>query len=135
MGFTSYKEINSWKHARALTTDIYRLTSTGQLRRDFGLKDQMRRSAVSVMSNIAEGFGRGGNREFIHFLSQARGSVLELEAQITIARDVEYITNGQHEALSDDCQTIKRLISGLIRYLQQSGERGSKFSNRRTSGN
>jgi four helix bundle protein len=128
MGFTSYREINSWKKARLLTTQIYTLTNTGPLRRDFGLKDQMRRSAVSVMSNIAEGFGRGGNREFIHFLSQARGSVLELETQITIALDVEYINEDQHEVLADSCQTIKKLIGGLIRYLQKSDKRGSKFS-------
>ena len=128
MGFTTYRDIDSWKQARALTRDIYHITNSGALAQDFGLRDQMRRSAISVMSNIAEGFGRGGNREFIQFLAYARGSILELQTQIIIAHDVEYIDSTQFDDLSDQCRAIKGLINGLIRYLRQSNQRGSRFT-------
>lgn len=127
MAFNSYQDIDSWKKARVLTRDIYGVTNKGSLKQDFGLRDQMRRSAISVMSNIAEGFGRGGNKEFIQFLSYARGSVLELEAQVVIAYDIGYISETQFTDLSEECRAIKSLITGLISYLQRSKRPGSKF--------
>ena len=77
-----FEQIEAWQEARRLTHALYELTSEGKFARDFGLKDQIRRAAVSVMSNIAEGFERGGDKEFIQFLSLAKGSAGEIRSQL-----------------------------------------------------
>ena len=82
-----FEDIESWQLARELTVGIYRATNVAEFARDFGLKDQIRRAAVSIMSNIAEGFGRGGNAELIQFLAIARGSAAEVQAQLYVALD------------------------------------------------
>jgi len=120
MSFQSYHEIESWREARCLTRNVYEITSKGRLQKDFGLRDQMQRSSVSVMSNIAEGFGRGSNRDFIRFLKYARGSLLELQSQLYVAVDVGYIHDDRFQRLLERCRTIARLINGLIRYLEES---------------
>ena len=120
MSFQSYHEIESWREARYLTQNVYEITSKGPLQKDFGLRDQMQRSSVSVMSNIAEGFGRGSNRDFIRFLKYARGSLLELQSQLYVAVDVGYIHKDRFQRLLERCRTIARLINGLIRYLEES---------------
>ena len=123
-----FEEIEAWQKARELTRDIYRITNQGSFARDFGLRDQIRRAAVSTMSNIAEGFGRGGNREFIQFLSTAKGSASEVQAQLYVALDAEYITTEQFRQLYDLAQSSGKLIGGFIRYLQKSDHKGVKFS-------
>ena len=80
-----FEEIQSWKKARSLTQEVYAETLTGPFSRDFGLRDQMRRAAVSILSNIAEGFERGGDKEFLQFLAIAKGSAGELRAQLYVA--------------------------------------------------
>ena len=85
-----FEDIESWKRARILTKQIYEITSMGKFGRDFGLEDQIRRAAVSVLSNIAEGFERGGDQEFLQFLAVAKGSCGELRAQLYVALDQEY---------------------------------------------
>jgi four helix bundle protein len=75
--FKTFEEIDAWQQARSLTKLVYAASGKGAFGRDFGLRDQIRRASVSVMSNIAEGFGRGGGKEFIQFLSVARGSASE----------------------------------------------------------
>jgi len=115
-----FEDIEAWQKARELTRDIYRITNQGSFARDFGLRDQIRRAAVSTMSNIAEGFGRGGNREFIQFLSTAKGSASEVQAQLYVALDAEYITTEQFRQLYDLAQSSGKLIGGFIRYLQKS---------------
>ena len=80
--FKRFEDIEAWQLAREFTAKIYRLSKVPPFSRDFALRDQMRRAAVSVMSNIAEGFERGGTKEFLHFLSIAKGSAGELEAQL-----------------------------------------------------
>lgn len=120
MSFQSYHEIESWREARCLTQSVYEITSKGSLHKDFGLRDQMQRSSVSVMSNIAEGFGRGSNRDFVRFLKYARGSLLELQSQLYVAVDVGYIPKDRFQRLLERCRTIARLINGLIRYLEES---------------
>ncbi len=82
-----FEDIESWKKARRLTKEIYDATSAGKFVRDFGLKDQIRRAAVSILSNIAEGFERGGDKEFLQFLAVAKGSCGELRAQLYVALD------------------------------------------------
>ncbi len=123
-----FEDIEAWKKARELTREIYRITNQGAFVKDFGLCDQIRRAAVSIMSNIAEGFGRGGNREFIQFLSTAKGSASEVEAQLYVALDAEYITKDQFQQLYGLAQSSGKMIGGFIRYLQKSDHKGVKFS-------
>lgn len=87
-----FEDIESWKRARVVTQKIYELSSIGDFNRDFGLKDQIRRSSVSIMSNIAEGFERDGNKEFTNFLSIAKGSCGEARSQLYVALDQKFIT-------------------------------------------
>src|SRR5687767_2491505 len=85
-----FEEIESWKRARMLTHEIYKITSSGTFSRDFALRDQIRRAAISILSNIAEGFERGGDNEFLQFLSVAKGSCGEARAQLYVALDQAY---------------------------------------------
>ena len=123
-----FEDIEAWKKARELTREIYRITNQGAFVKDFGLRDQIRRAAVSIMSNIAEGFGRGGNKEFIQFLSTAKGSASEVQAQLYVALDAEYITKDQFQQLYGLAQSSGKMIGGFIRYLQKSDHKGVKFS-------
>lgn len=115
-----FESIEAWKMARGLTRQVYEITSTGRFARDFGLKDLVRRAAVSIMSNIAEGFERGGDKEFIHFLAMAKGSCGEVRAQLYVALDQNYITHEQWESAYNKAVEVSRLISGFIKYLRQS---------------
>src|SRR6187455_1015360 len=92
-----FEDIDGWKMARDLTNDIYRVTSDGQFGRDFGLCNQIRKASVSIMSNIAEGFERDGNKEFCNFLSIAKGSAGEVRSQLYVALDQNYITESQFD--------------------------------------
>ena len=92
MRISKFEDIESWKKARALTNEIYQATASGQFVRDFGLKDQIRRASVSVLSNIAEGFERGGDKEFLQFLAVAKGSCGEVRAQLYVALDQGYLS-------------------------------------------
>ena len=124
MGFSCYTDIKSWKQARALTGTLYKVTASGRFKQDFGLRDQIRRASVSIMANIAEGFGRGGNRQFAQFLSYARASALEVQSHLYIAHDVGYLDEESFGALVARCSDIIALISGLMRYLNQSEHPG-----------
>jgi len=122
-----FEEIQSWKKSRLLAREIYRVTKIGTFARDFGLRDQMRRAAVSVLSNIAEGFERGGDKEFLQFLSVAKGSAGELRAQLYVALDQEYFSKEKFEALTNLVTEVSQLISGFMKYLKESELRGSKI--------
>ena len=127
--FNSFEEIESWKRARVIVRNINSITGQGDFFRDFALKDQVRRSASSIMVNIAEGFEREGNREFINFLSYAKGSCAETRSHLYIALDNDYLSEEEFEDLNDELKQIGRLIGGLMSYLRKSGIRGSKFKN------
>ncbi len=116
-GFRNFEEIDAWKKARELTNQIYSLTRQTSFARDHGLCDQIRRASVSVMSNIAEGFERKGVKEFIHFLSIAKGSAGELRCQIYIAKDQGYIDEESAERLASLSVEVSRMIAGLMNYL------------------
>jgi four helix bundle protein len=123
-----FEDIEAWQKARELTREIYRVTNHGAFAKDFGLRDQIRRASVSIMSNIADGFGRGGNREFVQFLSMAKGSVSEVQAQLYVATDAGYLTKDQFEQLYSIAQSTGNLIGGFIRYLTKSTDKGVKFA-------
>lgn len=122
-----FEDIEAWQKARKLTRSIYACSSTGAFARDFGLRDQIRRAAVSIMSNIAEGFERGGSAEFIQFLAIAKGSTGEVEAQLYVALDQKYITEEQFDCLRSLATSTKKLIAGFINYLKQSNLKGQKY--------
>ena len=125
--FERFEEIEAWERARILTKEIYAVTSDGGFARDFGLRDQIRRAAISILSNIAEGFERGGDKEFAQFLAVAKGSCGEVRAQLYVAMDQHYITKEQFDNLLEGTLQVSRLLGGLIKYLRQSGYKGSKF--------
>ncbi len=115
-----FEDIEAWQKARELSKAIYAVTGYGDFARDFGLRDQIRRASVSVMSNIAEGFDRGGNRELIQFLYIAKGSAAEVQAQLYVALDIRYISQEQFKQLYDLAGDTSHLLGGFIRYLKTS---------------
>ncbi|TMQ01629.1 MAG: four helix bundle protein [Verrucomicrobia bacterium] len=121
------RKIEAWKKGRDLRKAIYKCSRTGEFARDFALRDQIRRAAQSVTSNIAEGFERGRNREFIRFLSDAKGSCGEVRDQLYTALDENYMTQQEFDQLYVLTLEISRLISGFMKYLQHSDLRGPKF--------
>jgi four helix bundle protein len=125
--FTKFQEIEAWQKARELTRRIYDVTAEGRFARDFALRDQIRRAVVSIMSNIAEGYGRGGTKEFIQFLSVAKGSVSEVESQLCVARDQEYLGQEEFDQLSSLADETGRMIAGLMKYLRQAKIKGAKY--------
>jgi len=112
-----------WQHSRKLVKEIYRVSGAGYFAKDFGLRDQLRRASISILSNIAEGFERSGNKEFSHFLFMAKGSAGELRAQLYIELDLAYVTGGEFRHLANSAETIARQLSGLIKYLQRPNAR------------
>ena len=125
--FQRFEDIEAWQKARELTKAIYAMSNDGQFARDFSLRDQIRRASVSIMSNIAEGFGRGGNKEFMQFLSTAKGSASEVQAQLYVAIDAGYINQDQFQKLYSETEATARMIAGLLRYLQNSDFKGAKY--------
>ena len=127
-GIEKFEDIEAWQEARNLTQTIYHLTSKGNFSKDFALKDQVRRAAISIMSNIAEGFERRGDKEFHHFLSMAKASGGELRSQLYIALDQHYMDLQQFTIVSNQVNYINRLIAGFMKYLKQSIENRNKKS-------
>ena len=122
-----FEDIEAWQRARELTREIYHISKGGPFARDFGLKDQIRRAAVSIMSNIAEGFERGGDREFAQFIALAKGSSAEVRSQLYVALDQGYIDQDAFDKLSKETLQINRMLTGLMKYLRNSEYKGSKF--------
>jgi four helix bundle protein len=115
--FNSFEEIFAWQKARELNAEIYELSNKGLFKNDFDLKSQIRRSSISISSNIAEGFERETTKEFIRFLYIAKASAGEFRSQLYLARDLNYIGKEDFERLSLKVNEISRMISGLIKYL------------------
>jgi four helix bundle protein len=125
--FKKFEDIEAWQKSRQLTKQIYRISRTGAFARDFGLRDQIRRASVSIMSNIAEGYDRSGTGEFIQFLATAKGSAAEVKCQLYVALDEGYINNSTFDDLSKLVTEIGNMIGGLIMYLRRSGIKGTKY--------
>jgi len=137
MQVKNFEDLEIWKDARLLTRGIYQLTREPKFSKDFALRDQIRRAAVSIMSNIAEGFERGGNQEFIQFLYVAKASCGEVRSQLYVALDQSYVTEKDCDDVSKSFRRLSIMISNLIDYLKRSGMKGSKFngSSRSSSSN
>ena len=127
MTIVRFEDIEAWQIGRELTRVVYRVSRRGEFARDFALRDQIRRAAISVTSNIAEGFERGGNREFIQALSVAKGSAGEVRSQLYVALDEEYISQPEFDDLCALALRASRLIAGFMSFLQKSEIRGPKF--------
>jgi four helix bundle protein len=115
---SSFEDLFVFQEALALSNDIYRITREGQLAKDYGIADQMRRSAVSILSNIAEGFEREATAEFIRSLYFAKGSCGELRAQLMVAKTQNYVSISVDESLTIRCKKISAGIFQLIRQLR-----------------
>jgi len=124
----TFQDLIAWQKARILTARIYRITAEGSFARDFGLKDQIRRAAVSVMSNIAEGFERGRPSEFHQFLSIAKGSCAELRSQLFVAFDAGYLKQVDFENLLEAAVEVGRIVGGLRAGVQRKKAQSSVLS-------
>jgi four helix bundle protein len=113
-----FEDLEVWQRAKELTNLIYRLSSSGSFARDFGLRDQMRRAAVSIMSNIAEGFESQTQVLFIQYLNRAKGSSGELRAQLYIALEQEYIAANEFQAAFALAELCSKQLASFIRYLE-----------------
>ena len=122
-----FEDLECWQAARVFRRDVYRLSRLPDFSRDHALVTQIRRAVISIGSNVAEGFERGGNREFIQFLSQAKGSAGEAKDQLYVALDEAYITQEQFDQAYALGETASRLIGGFMSYLRKATITGYKF--------
>jgi four helix bundle protein len=127
---TRFEDIEAWKRARILTKAIYDTSKVGAFAKDFALRDQIRRASVSTMSNISEGFERGGDQEFIQHLAMAKGSCGETRSQLYVALDQGYFPESTFKRLISEAEQVSRMIAGFMTYLEKSPLRGSKYKNR-----
>ena len=127
--FHRFQDIEAWQKARILTREVYEASKYGPFAKDFGLRDQMCRSAVSIMANIAEGFGREGRREFLQFLSTTKGSASETQSHLCVAIDQNYISEEKGQRLITLADEIARMITGLMKYLRRTDIDGAKYKN------
>ncbi len=118
MKIENFIDIDSWKEARKLVNTIYKATSKQEFSKDFGLKDQIQRASVSIMSNIAEGFDSSSNKMFINFLTCSYRSASEVESLLYVASDLNYINFENFNELIYSVKKIKKLIGGFIKYLK-----------------
>jgi four helix bundle protein len=122
-----FEDLEAWKISREVTKEVYRVSVNEKFVRDFGLRDQIRRASVSIMSNVAEGFERDGDKEFIQFLYIAKASCGEVRSQLYVALDQNYISEGDFDLIYAKLIENSRIISGLIKYLKQSDLTGKKY--------
>lgn len=124
---TRFEDLSIFQKARELCKEVYAITKDGEFHKDIRFVQQIHASAVSVMDNIAEGFERDGNKEFINFLYIAKGSCGEVRSQIIRASDVGFIDNDTATRLYNDCMNLSKFIVRFIKSLKESGLDGSKF--------
>uniref|UniRef100_B3EM12 S23 ribosomal protein n=1 Tax=Chlorobium phaeobacteroides (strain BS1) TaxID=331678 RepID=B3EM12_CHLPB len=113
MKVEKFEDLIAWKKAREMTKEIYQFTGDGDFSRDFGLRDQIRRASVSIMSNLAEGFERGSAKEFHQFLVIAKASCAEVRSQLYVAFDVGYVSEANFSVLERKAAEVSRIIGGL----------------------
>ena len=108
-----FEDLIGWQKARELTRTVYQVSRRGAFAKDFGLSGQIQRSAVSIMSNISEGFERGGRGEFHQFLSTAKASCAEVRSQLYVALDVGYLNQAEFDQLISRAEEVARIVGGL----------------------
>src|SRR6185295_19569114 len=118
MAIERFEDIRAWQAARDLTRSVYQLSNVETFNRDFGLRDQIRRAAVSMMANVAEGFDSSSNREFIQFLYYALRSASELQSHFYVAMDQGYVFESQFARVYEDASKVKSMAFGFIEYLR-----------------
>ena len=112
---SGFRDLKVWQRSKELAVLIYKLTQEGLFNRDYGFKDQIRRAAVSVPSNIAEGDERGSNKDAIRFFYFSKGSLAEIQTQLEIAYEIDYIDKKSLEDLEQKCQVIGKMLGSLIK--------------------
>jgi four helix bundle protein len=112
---SGFRDLNVWKKGKALAVDIYKMTAKEPFKADFGFKDQIRRAAVSISCNIAEGDERGTNKDAVRFFFISKGSLAELETQLEIAYEIGYLKKEQLTFLIDACRVIGKMLGSLIK--------------------
>jgi len=117
MKIERFEDIEAWKLARTLTSRVYDVTDQGAFARDFGLRDQIRRAAGSVMHNIAEGFDAGSNAEFVRFLQYAKRSCTEVQSQLYVTLDRKYVTASEFKTLYEQTRLVRAKTGAFIKYL------------------
>jgi len=122
-----FEEIEAWKKARELTNKIYNISSQGAFLKDYGLREQIRRACISIMSNIAEGFEIGGTGEFLQFLGIAKGSTGEVRTHLYIGFDQGYISEEKFNELYNLSAEIGSMIGRLMNYLRKTKIKGIKY--------
>lgn len=125
--FKNFEEIEVWQKARVLANKIYELTLEGSFAKDYKLWDQINASSGSIMDNVAEGFERNGNKEFIQFLAIAKGSAGETRSQLYRALDRKHIGNDVFDESKEETLQISRQLSSLMQYLKRSDLKGTKY--------
>jgi four helix bundle protein len=118
--FNSFEEINSWQKSRLFNKRIYEITENFDFKKDFDLVRQIRRASISISSNIAEGFERNTDKEFIYFLYVSKASAGEVRSQLYLALDLNYISQNEFDELYLNITDISKLLSGFIKYLNDS---------------
>lgn len=126
----AFEETKIWQESRNLVNGIYlAIQSNTAFSQDYALGNQIKRAAISIPSNIAEGFERSTNKELIHFLFIAKGSAGEVRTQLWLASDLNYLSKKELDTLIEKAKTISRMIQGMINYLQKSEMKGTKYHN------
>ncbi len=126
----AFEETKIWQESRKLVNSIYlAIQNSTAFSQDYALGNQIKRAAISIPSNIAEGFERSTNKELIHFLFIAKGSAGEVRTQLWLASDLNFLNKKELDALIDKVKTISKMIQGMINYLQKSEMKGTKYHN------
>ena len=118
--FERFEEIRAWQKARKATKKVYQVTKQSRFSRDFGLLDQIQRASVSVMANIAEGFGRYSDREFANYLNIAHSSVCEVQSHLYVALDLNYVDEASFKDVYELLDEVSRMIRSLAIHLRRS---------------
>lgn len=126
-GFRSFEDLDAWKRGYELTREVYRLTSEGDIARDFCLRDRLRKASVSVIASIAQGYEQQAEAGFLPFLAQARGAIAEVKALLNLARDLEYLGDDDFNRAREAAEAASKMTGGFYHYLRKNpGKNGDK---------
>jgi four helix bundle protein len=129
MKITRFEDIECWQEARKIINRVYGVCSVDGFKGDYSLIDPIKRAAISIMANIAEGFSRKGNKEFIQFLSIAKSSAAELQSHLYVAFDQRYLTESDFNGLYEELDKVQRKISNFIKYLNSTLKKNLRVPN------